>query len=187
MACREIPPVRDEAMAQVVVAEDARQGLRDRLGVGRVHEESGRAEDLAERGPVAHHQGHAAGGGLEGREAEALVLGQEHRHVGAGVALGEVGLGGVAEEADGALEPEAVDERVQVQGRVRPVLAHHVECSPDSATAEERGGLEQGGEAAPVEDGADGEQARAAGAAVRRAGKRWRQVVVGAQGHVGHS
>ena len=82
-------PASTRLARRALVREHAVEGRRDRGLVAGVHEERRVAEDLAQRGRAADDEGHAAGGGLEGGQAEALVLGEEDRGVGGGVAIGE--------------------------------------------------------------------------------------------------
>ena len=85
------------------------EGRRHCSLVPGVHEERGVPEDLALRGGAADDEGHAAGGGLEGRQAEALVLGEGDRDVGGGVTVGERGLVDEGGEAHLGLEAHLPD------------------------------------------------------------------------------
>ena len=84
-------PARDErARAAGLVGEHAVERARrprSRRGDPRAARRSPKISPS--EGAAADDQGHAARRGLEGRQAEALVLGQEDRGVGGGVAVGE--------------------------------------------------------------------------------------------------
>ena len=149
-------PRGDEGGAEALVREHPVEGRRHRGLVAGVHEERGAAEDLAQRGRAADDEGHAAGGGLEGRKAEALVLGEEDRGVGGGVAVGERRLVDEAGEADVGLEAERPDHRREVDPRVRAVLADHVQDEAGAAAA--RGGRRRA--AAPARSGGSGPRPR---------------------------
>ena len=108
--------------------EDALERRRHRRLVARLHEQRGLAEDLAQGGPVADHDGHAARHRLQRGQAEALVFGEEHRHVRGRVAVGQRRLVDEAGEADAAARgPARARARAGRAAGWRAVLAHDLQ------------------------------------------------------------
>ena len=94
-------PAVDEAGTEALVREHAVESAAATAVSSRGSTRSAAPrEDLAERRALARDEGHAAGGGLEGGQAEALVLGEKDRRIGGGITIGEAVLVDEAGEAD---------------------------------------------------------------------------------------
>ena len=128
----------------------------------RLDEQRRHPEDLVQRRAAAGHDGDPARHRLQRGQPEALVVGQEDRDVGGGVAqaTSPASLTGRS-TCTGAGAPELRDQRLDVEARLGAVVAHDLEGELGPGAAQGRDGAQQHGQPPPVQDRARGEDHRA--------------------------
>ena len=117
---------------------------------------------------AARHHGDAARHRLQHGQPEALVLGEEDRDVGGRVARGQPGVADVAGDADRAVAAPSSRSRASMsRGGASGCRPRPPATRPGQARRRWRDGAQQHGQAAPVQDGADGEEHRPSRAQAR--------------------
>ncbi len=151
-----------EIRTQPRLAEHAVDRGGDGVFVAGLDEQRAHAEDLAEGRPAAGDDRNPARHRLQHGQAEALVLREQDEHVRGRVTRGEAGVADVAGDVHQPRAAQRRHQRLQVERRMRAVVAHDLEGEIGPGAAEGRDGAQQDGQAAPVQDGPRGQDHGAA-------------------------
>ena len=144
-----------------VVGEDTPQRRFDQSRVSTLHVQGRRAVDLARDGRVEHDDRHAGAQRFERRQAEAFVVGQEHERARAGVQRGQLRVRHVSRGPRSGRRRRTPRRALDVETGNRAVVADDLEARVGHVSRQTREAVDELGDMAPIEEGAD-EQDRCA-------------------------